>query len=381
MLCAPAALLLTGAGGPASRGEDNTSTPPFPGVSLRVLNAISPPGGTIQFVVTLTEPKPIMTGTASAPIDGTLLGPLLGAALYGPNGAASDAAGTAVVNGGTIAVRAVSSSGNFGTQIGSPILALTMGVRPDAPVGVRSVLALDPASLLWTDPSGQPYPEQVTNGNFEVGGSMSIRGVYPGAGVIRAGTPFTVLGQGFQPGALVEVDDVTVATTNVVDSTRIDVTLATDAEMYGRRVRVRNPDGFRAAYYPYLKTTWIGQSARPLLAKTDPIFSPQTFTGAFVSKAVGAGQFLALALQNPGESPADVSVELRSRAAGSIATRTVSMPAESRIAREVSELFGQALPADGYLVVRSASPVQILGLLGDDAAGTVEPVLATLAFP
>jgi hypothetical protein len=381
-LCAAAVLLLTSASAAAAGPNDNAPPPAsFAGVSLKVVNQTAPPGGTIQFVLTLTEPKPIVTAFSFTSTDPGVLGPLLGAALYGPDGAASDAAGAAVVNGGAVAVRATSPSGNFGTQIGSPILAMTIGVRPDATVGTRSVLALDPKASLWIDPSGQTYPEQVKNGNFEVGGSMSISGVYPGAGVIPAGTPFTVLGKGFRPGALVEVDDVTVATTNVVDSTRIDVTLAADAEMYGRRVRVRNPDGFRAAYYPYLRTKWIGQSARPLLAKTDPIFSPQRSTGAFVSKTVGAGQFLALALQNPAESAVDVSVELRSRAAGSIATQTVSMPPETRIAREVSELFGRALPADGYLVVRSATPVQILGLLGDDAAGTVDPVLATLAFP
>ena len=41
----------------------------------------------------------------------------------------------------------------------------------------------------------------------------------------------------------------------------------------------------------------------------------------------------------------------------------------------------QVQPADAFLVVRSSSPVQMLGLLGDDGAGTVEPVAASLAFP
>jgi hypothetical protein len=385
-LCVPAAVLLTGASGPGGGGggggrDETTVTPSFPGVSLKVLNAISPPGGSIQFLVTLTEPKPIATGMALMSTDTTLLGPVMGAALFGPNGSASDAAGAVVVNGGSISVRATSPSGQFGTQLGSPILALTMAVRPDAPVGARSVLAIDPASSWWLDPNGQSYPEEVTNGNFEVGGTLSISGVYPGGGVVPAGTPVTIRGKGFQPGALVEADDVAVATTNVVDSTRIDVTFAVDADLYGRRVRVRNPNRERAAYYPYLRTSWLGQSARPLLARTDPVFSPQTYTGAFVSKAVGANQFLALALQNPGDSPADVSVELRSSSGGSIATTTVTMPSDTRIAREVSELFGRSPPADGYLVVRSNSPVQVLGLLGDDVAGTVEPVIATLAFP
>jgi hypothetical protein len=52
------------------------------------------------------------------------------------------------------------------------------------------------------------------------------------------------------------------------------------------------------------------------------------------------------------------------------------------MAREVSELFsGATAPAGGFLAVRSSAPVQMLGLVGDDAAGTVDPLLPALPFP
>jgi hypothetical protein len=52
------------------------------------------------------------------------------------------------------------------------------------------------------------------------------------------------------------------------------------------------------------------------------------------------------------------------------------------MAREVSELFaGATVPANGFLVVRSTPSVQMLGLVGDDAAGSVQPLNPALAFP
>ena len=248
--------------------------------------------------------------------------------------------------------------------------------------GTHASLFLDPAASVWIDPFGQPYAQQIKNGEFEVGGTVSINDVFPGMGLLPAGSSVAVRGIGFQPGALVEIDGVPVSATNFVSSSEIDAILAVDADLYGRRVRIRNPDLSAASYRSYLRAAWLGRSGNPLLASTDPIFSPQTFTGAFFTSAPGPGQFLALALQNPAAGSADLSVELRSTAGRSIATTAVTLPPRTRISRQASELFaGVPVPADAFLVVRSSSPVQMLGLLGDDAAGTVEPVVASLAFP
>jgi hypothetical protein len=146
-------------------------------------------------------------------------------------------------------------------------------------------------------------------------------------------------------------------------------------------VRVKNLDLSRASYRAYLRAQWIGRSSRTLLADTDPIFSPVAVTGAFFTASPSSGQFFGLALQNPAATAADVTVELRSSSA-TVASTAVTLPARTRISREVPELFaGQPMPAGGVLVVRSSAPVQMLGLLGDETAGTVEPVLASLAFP
>jgi hypothetical protein len=371
--CLAAGLLLTAGGS----GSDS-----FSGVSLKVLNVSAPPGGTIQLTVAITEPKPIATGSALFSIDPTVFGSVMGVALYDPAGALSDVAGTAVANGNSLRVRTTSPSASFGTGTAVPILAVTIGVRPDALPGARATLLLDPSSSFWIDPTGVPYAEQVKDGTFEAGGTVSINDVFPGTGLLPAGSSVAVRGIGFQPGAIVEIDDVAVDSTTFVSSSELDATIGVAADLYGRRVRVRNPDLSAASYRAYLRARWLDPSANPLLASTDPIFSPQTFRGAFFTAAPPPGQFPALALQNPAATSADVSVELRSTAAGLIASTTLTLPPRTRISRQVSELFpASSLPADGYLAVRSSSPVQMLALLGDDAAGTVEPVTASLAFP
>jgi hypothetical protein len=290
--------------------------------------------------------------------------------------------GAAVVNGNAVAVRTVSPSSDFGLSTTVPILAITIGVRPAALPGAQATLALDPATSVWTDPAGVPYAQQVKNGTFQVAGTVSINDVVPGMGLLPAGARVVVRGIGFQPGAIVEVDGASVDSWVVVSDTEVDLTLGVAADLYGRRVTVRNPDLSRASYRAYLRAAWLGSSSRPLLARTDPIFSPQSLTGAFFTPSAAAGQFFALALQNPAPAPADVTVELRSAAAGSIATVPLTLPARTRISRDLSELFaGQPIPAGASLVVRSSAPVQMLGLFGDEAAGTVHPIPASLAFP
>jgi hypothetical protein len=354
----------------------------LPGLWLKILNTSSPPGGTMQIAVTVTEPKPISTGSAVLTLNTAVLGPVMGVALYGPAGAQSDAAGAAVVSGNTLRVRTVSPSSAFGTSTAVPILAVTMGVRADALPGAQATLLLDPAASFWVDPAGLLYPQDVRNGTFRVAGTVSIHDVFPGTGLLPAGSTVVVRGMGFQPGAAVEIDGVPLASAAVVSATELDATIAVSADMYGRRVRVRNPDLSYASYFAYLRAAWLGRSAQTLLADTDPIFSPQVFTGAFFKASAAAGQFFGLALQNPAAAPADVTIELRSSAAGTIASAALTLPARTRISREASELFaGRSLPAGGFLVVRSTSPVQMLGLLGDEAARTVEPIPACLAFP
>src|SRR5436305_3568020 len=198
-------------------------------------------------------------------------------------------------------------------------------------------MARDPSSLCF-DPAGLACVGDIKPGSFDVGGSVSIDNVIPGSGFLPAGSTVTVMGTGFVPGTIVEIDGVSVDET-FVSPNQIDVVTRTDAEFHGRRIRAKNPDGFRASYYSYMRATRVGESAVPLLARTMPIFPTTAASTSFVPVTVGAGQFFALAVLNPNPGSATFSVDL-STADGAIASTTLTLPPRSKIAREVSELVG-----------------------------------------
>jgi hypothetical protein len=358
--------------------------PAFNGVSLKVLTSSALPGGVIQLIAALTEPTPIVTSSVSLSFTdpAAALGPVMGVQLFGAGGSSSEVAGAAVIRDHQLTIRATSPSGVFGTDAGVPIISVIVAVRPDARLGADGTVAVDPAQSLWVGPSGRPYAQLVKNGGFEIGGTLSISDVLPAHGVLPAGSTVTVRGIGFRPGAVVDVDDVLVSSVRFVSDTELEATIAEPADMYGRKVRVRNPGLAPATFQAYLRAAWLPPSARPLLAATDPIFSPRTFSSATFTNSAAAGQFLALAMQNPGDVSASVTVELHSAAAGPIASAGLTLPPKTRISREVTELFGAtAVPADGSLVVGSSVPVQMLGLIGDDAAGSVAPLTPAVARP
>ncbi len=350
----------------------------FNGVSIRILSGAAPPGGSLQLLVTLTEAKPIFTGAAAIGFDSSLF--VQGLVLPGN----PDAAGAAVVDGqGGLRLRVKSPSGTFGLSIGAPIVAVTLGVPANAAVGSQGSLTLDPLASWWIDPAGQAYPQQVRQGSFSIAPVPSIVDVVPGGGWLAAGSTVSVVGLGFQPGALVEVDGVPVASTTFVDASHLDVVLGAAAQLDGRRVRVRNPDTTRAFYYSYLRARNLGASTRPLLAATEPIFPVQPLSGAiFAPPAPAAGSFFALALQNPQPGPSAVAIELRADSGAVIASTSLTLPARSEISREISELLsGVGAPAGATLVVTATPAVQMLGLAASESASSVEPLLPALSFP
>ncbi len=339
----------------------------------RVLDDQAPPGGTLQLKVQLTEPRPITTGNATVGDDGGEgpLGLAEDVALFDPEGLVS---GAAVVGGHQLSIRFSSRDGTFGTRRESPILAVNIPVRPDATPGETAGLNLDPSRSLWIAPSGRPYLEQVQAGQFTVGGTISIGNVLPGGGLVPAGSTVTVSGIGFQPGASVEIQDVELASTVYVDPTQLEVVLAADTQMHGKRVRVTNQDGSSAVYYSYLRATMLGVSSRPLLAATFPIFSTQTFTRtSFVP--VGGPLFLGLAFQNPSADSAVITIELFSLLDQLIGSFSFTLPPQTKISREISEyLSGVGPDLASYLLVSSTVPVQEVGLVVDELGGTVVPV-------
>ena len=362
---------------PAPRGgkaADPGTTPGFTGVSLRVQDAVIPPGGMFQFQLMLTEPKPIGHGSTRPTVPS---GPVRGIALNDPIG---QTAGVAIVDSSGIRVNFNSPAGTFGTNPNPdyPILTIAMPIPANTPVGQQFPLGIDSANSFWFDAAGQPYPQEIANGTLTIGGTLAISDVVPNGGTQPAGTKISILGMGFRPDSRVNIEGVALSAGNVrfVSANEIDVILPVALQLDGIRVRVRNPTE-RTIYFSYFRAQPVGESTHPLLAQTYPLFARRTYTDATLPWTRSASRFTGLAVQNPGASAAEILVEMQSAAGNTLGSFSFSLPVGSKITRDLREFFAGA-PAEAVsLHIRSSVPVQMLGLLGDDATGDVVPVLVS----
>jgi len=347
---------------------------PFAGVELRIPDETVHPGGMLQLKVEITEPKPILKGGQRARYQAQFLGPVQGIALFSPNG---DASGTAVLSKGGAQFSLSSPFKSMGTNSDYPILTIAMPVKATAIRGKTASLVLDPSLSRWVDPNGQDYPVLLANGLLTVGGTFSISNIIPGGGVVPAGATIRILGVGFQPAFRVQINEATVAKTTYISSNEIDVRLTTDIQMTSRRVRVINrATGERVEYFSYQRTTSIGKSQHALIAVTMPLFAQSTWKLAYFKPVLSGSQFSGLALQNETTTDAKVRLQLFGSNGLLLATRNQLIAANRRMTRDVAEFFSGVVPETGTTLkvsVISGPPIQLLGLLADDALGTVDP--------
>jgi len=348
-------------------------------VSLRVPNETEPPGGTLEMKVALTEPEPITTGGIALEFDPGPLGSVQDVALFSPG---ADVTGAAVIAGSQIYIAFNSPDGSFGTGGRDLVIAaVVIPVRDDAASGDQSNLVIDPQASWWANPLGEPYAQEAAPGLLTVGGNLSIFEVVPGSALLPAGSTFTVRGMGFQPGLRMQLEGVDIAT-RFVSENEIEGTVLEETRMHGQTIRVRNPDRTTTTYTSFMRTVPLGESSRPLLAQTLPVFSAATFVESYFDPNIGADRFEALAFQNPGADSADIAIEAYSADGALLASTSFSLPAGMRISREVSEFLpGVTFTTGSYLRVASQVPLQMLGMIGDDSAGTVLPLDPSPAPP
>jgi hypothetical protein len=219
-------------------------------------------------------------------------------------------------------------------------------------------------------------------GRVTVGGSVSITNVVPGGGLIPAGGTFRILGVGFSTGTKVQLGTIKADRIQYVSPNEILVTVKTGGAMDGLKIIVQNPDKSSDTYYSYLRGVPVGASNRALLEHTVPAFSNLTMydgqLASTISPLVNPDYFTAIAVQNPNANDASVTVEAYAADGKLSGSKTLALPAGGRISREASELFGAVLPTGSYLRVTSASPVQAMGLLGNEVTKVVLPLAMTI---
>lgn len=340
-------------------------------LGLKILNEKVPPGGMLQLKLSVTEPKPILKGRQRMNYRSAFLGPPAGIHIFSPAG---DVSGVAVQANGTSQVYFSSPLSSFGTNSDYPALTMAIPVLSTATAGKKVNLALDAVNSSWLDPSSQPYPVELKSGVLTIGGTLSVSNVVPGSGVVPAGSQITITGIGFQPDLRVDVNEAVVTSFQYVSATQVKVTLSAATEMDSRRIRVKKPTtNETVTYYSYQRTTPVGSSTHALVNASYPLFANKKWTRAFLKPVATGTTFSGLALQNIRSAGVTVKLELLSGSGTVLSTKSVTLPARSRIVRDMKEFFASARTGT-EIRITSPAAIQVLGLLGDDASGIVLPV-------
>ncbi len=368
ILCglAAASLAFASGGSGTSGGSSGSGHNPTPAGAAEVLvsSAVIPSGGTVQVRFTLTEPRPISSTGGHVSLGNFQAN---GISLWSANG---EACGAGVIKDGVLYFSAIDPSGVLGTGAEYPYLTLSLTAPQGLAAGTKIPVSWDPGAWL-TSPAG-PLDFIVKPGSVTIGGSIYIDGVYPGGGTYPAGTLIRVLGAGFQPNIRIQTP---VKYSSIsVGPGEIDLYLKEQTTLDSQMFQVTNPDGSTATYFAYLKGTLIQQPSTDLLQNVELAFPLATHAIASVGTAgaLSPGQWQGLALQNPNPGPVVVTLQLASQPPGS--ATSILLPSGGRIADSLTALLNGASIQPGDTVqLNSTSPIQIMGLNGDDQAQTLAP--------
>ena len=350
--------------------------------TMRVSSETAPPGGMAQIKLLMTSPKPIISGNSAFDLSLVSFDSIDGINLFSATG---DVAGAAVINGSQVNLHFTSPGGTFGASTDYPLMTMALRLNPNCFRGQVMPVNLNTLSSAWQNPQGSVQFEY-QQGKITVGGSISITDVVPGGGLLPAGSTFSILGMGFSPKTSIAIRGLAVSSIQYVSPTEIRATLKNSAMLDGAMILAKNPDGSSDTYFSYMRGISVGPSARLLLTHTVPIFPMNPAFEAIlpptISPQLNPDYFTGIAFQNPGQAPADITVQAMSPSGAVTATTHLTLAPRYRIEREVSELFGATLPTGGYLHMLATQPVQMLGLLGNDKTGVVIPVWpAVLSAP
>jgi hypothetical protein len=156
-----------------------------------------------------------------------------------------------------------------------------------------------------------------------------------------------------------------------VSPTEMRFTLQDAATLDQQPISVTNPDRSTVTYFSYLRGVLVQTPSRPLLQVTEPIFSTATqgivTIGPFPSTA--PGQFTGLAVQNPNPGPVVITFRVQSTGVST----TVLLPSGGRVMDDILALTGGTVSPGDVVTVSATAGVQMVGLHGDETAGTVTP--------
>lgn len=275
-----------------------------PVLTAQVSNMTVPAGGTAQIRVLLTTPQSLLSGEVVMDLDPTIFGDIIAADVFSATG---DQTGTANIQGRQLDVQFLSTTAAIGRLPGVPILTVAVPVLASAAPGAVSTITFQSGTTLpWVDVNNISYSVSVIPGTLTVGGSLSVQDVVPGGGLLQAGTLVRINGSGFTQDTALEIDGVSVASTEFVNSQQLSFTLGAPADLTGKRLLLTNPDGSSIDYFSAFRGTFVTRPTGEPYANLQPIFPLQTYAAA------DAGNFeyepnIAVALENQTSQPVDVT--------------------------------------------------------------------------
>jgi hypothetical protein len=340
------------------------------GITLRIPDETVPAGAMVQMKVRTTEVTPISGGRPSFGFSSSFSS-AAGFAIAAPDG---EVAGAAIVDGSHVQIF---YDGTSQLTSNYPILTTVLKVRSDVPSGTKTEFTLDPSSL-WNF-SGTLTTARVSPGtvSIENNGTVSIDDVVPGEGVWPAGTVVSVRGVGYDAKTSLKVNDAGVREYSVVSPTEIQFVLSQSTDVRGLKIIVSG-DKNATTYYAYMRGITARVSSRPLLAVTEPIFSVLQRTSATFGPvpALAGNQYQAIALQNPQMSAVIATVSVYATDGTLVHAASFTLESRNRVALEASELLdGVAPPAGSSIVVTASAPIDAIGLVCDEGAGTIVPAV------
>src|ERR1019366_1634853 len=279
----------------------------------------APAGGWAQIKVFSQTPQLVATGRIVMKFDPAVFGTIAGVAVFSAQG---DAIGIAAVDGASLDVSFSSPASGIGQLPHLPVLTVTIPILATASGGTVSAITLDASQAQWTGPQYKAYSVTVTPGSVTVGGRLSVQTVGPGGGLLPAGASVRLNGTGFTAATTVTIDGVGISSTQFAGSTEIDLSLAGAADLTGKRVVLRNPDGAQVEYFSSMPS--VPDQSPAYVPSLQPLLSMRTWTSAAVFFATPRGG--AIALQNPNATAVDVVLQTPTQVSVQETQTTVNIP-------------------------------------------------------
>ena len=323
-------------------------------LGIVVSNERVPAGAIAQIKISLVSPQIVSSGQVNLDLDPKFFGPIAAIATFS---AAGDAAGYAEIKGSRVEIHFNSASASMGVVNGLPLVVVTVPTLAISLEGSFATVTVDPSSQL-SGPSGA-YVFSLTAGKVTIGGSLSISAVTPGAGLLPAGSVIRVDGTGFLNTTSAAIEGVVAGPAQFAGPQSLSLTLGAPADLGGKRIVVRNPDGQEVSFYAAPPVALLGPSqfggfdgAIPILATTS---SPAG--ESFVLNIRSNGWIV---LQNPGDVAADVILQVRNGGGGLDSQSPITIAARATYAKDIRTIS----PSGNMVGIRVLSdvPLRMLAL-------------------